>query len=61
MMKVTKTPATRTDTNDTSIRELADREIETVSGARSHREWMELLRTMNSQNGDNQHRYVYPR
>jgi hypothetical protein len=60
MMKVTKTPATRTDANDTSIRELADREIETVSGARSLREWMELLRTANSSNGDNKHMQVYP-
>jgi hypothetical protein len=60
MIGTSKTAATSTKTNATSIRELADREIQAVSGARSHRELMELLRKMNSSNGDNQHHYVYP-
>jgi hypothetical protein len=41
MINVTKTPATRSNTNDTSIRQLADREVEAVAGARNFRAEME--------------------
>jgi hypothetical protein len=53
MIKVTKTPSTRSNTNDTSIRELADRkidvieladgEIEAIAGARNFRAEMERV------------------